>query len=337
MKAVGFTKQVPTSDADCLVDVEIPEPVPGPRDLVVRVKAVSVNPVDTKVRKRETPAAGAARILGWDAAGVVEAVGPEVTLFRPGDQVFYAGDLTRPGTDSELHAVDERIVGPKPRSLDFAQAAALPLTSLTAWELLFDRMRVPHGEKTRRGTLLVINGAGGVGSILVQLARRLTGLTVVATASRPETVAWVKDMGAHHVIDHREPLDRGLKAIGIDRAEYVAALTATDRHLPAIAELIAPQGHVAVIDDPPALDILPFKRKSVTISWELMFTRSLFRTGDMVEQHRILSEVSALVDAGLIRSTMTTRGGPINAANLRALHEAAERGTAIGKNVLEGF
>lgn len=334
MKAVGCYKP---GAAEALVDLELPAPAPGPRDLLVRVRAVSVNPVDYKVRSGYAGSWDGARVLGWDASGVVEAVGSEVSLYRPGDEVFYAGDLTRPGTNSELHTVDERLVGPKPRSLDFAHAASLPLTALTAWELLFDRMRVPCGVKTARGTLLVINGAGGVGSILIQLARRLTGLTVVATASRPETVAWAKEMGAHHVIDHRTPLHEALRATGIDRAEYVAGLTATDRHLPAIIELIAPQGHLALIDDPAVLDVVPFKRKSVTVSWELMFTRSLFRTADMVEQHRILSEVAALVDAGVIRSTLTQQGGPINATNLRALHETAERGTGIGKSVLVGF
>ncbi len=334
MKAVGLHAP---GGAEALVDLELPAPTPGPRDLLVRVHAVSVNPVDYKVRSGMAGGWEGAKVLGWDAAGVVEAVGPGVSLFRPGDEVFYAGDRTREGTNSELHVVDERIVGPKPKSLDFAAAAALPLTSLTAWELLFERMRVPYGNKGRKGTLLVIGGAGGVGSILIQLARRLTGLTVVATASRPETVAWVKEMGAHHAVDHRTPLDQALKGIGIAQAEYVASLTATDAHLPAIAELIAPQGHMALIDDPKSLDILKFKRKSVTISWELMFTRSLFQTPDMIEQHRILAEVSALVDAGVLRSTLATQSAPINAANLRALHEIAENGTAIGKNVLVGF
>jgi zinc-binding alcohol dehydrogenase family protein len=334
MKAVGCYKP---GGPDVLVDIEMHDPTPGPRELLVRVRAVSVNPVDYKVRTGYAGVWDDARVLGWDASGVVEAVGADASLFKPGDEVFYAGDLTRPGTNSELHAVDERLVGPKPRSLDFANAAALPLTTLTAWELLFDRLRVPCGLKTGGGTLLIINGAGGVGSILIQLARRLTGLTVVATASRPETVAWAKQMGAHHVIDHRQPLNEALKQVDIEQAEYVAGLTATGRHLPAIVELIAPQGRLALIDDPDVLDVVPFKRKSVTVSWELMFTRSMFQTPDMAEQHRILSEVSAMVDEGLIRSTLTRQGGPINAANLRALHEIAEGGSGIGKSVLVGF
>jgi zinc-binding alcohol dehydrogenase family protein len=337
MKAVGYYAPGPIDRPDSLVDLDLAEPTAGPRDLLVRVKAVAVNPVDTKVRKGAPPAEGQARVLGWDAAGVVEAVGDQVTLFRPGDEVFYAGALQRPGTNAELHAVDERIVGRKPRSLGWEAAAALPLTTLTAWELLFDRLRVPYGEKTTGGVLLVINGAGGVGSILIQLARRLTGLTVVATASRPETIKWVRTMGAHHVIDHRKPLNEGLKAIGVGAADYVASLTGSDQHLPAIAELIAPQGAVALIDDPAAFDIMPFKRKSVTVSWEFMFTRSMFETADMVAQHRILEEVSALVDAGLLRTTMTRSEGPINAANLKKLHALLERGEAIGKAVLAGF
>jgi zinc-binding alcohol dehydrogenase family protein len=337
MKAVGYYTPGMIERVDSLVDIELAEPVAGPRDLLVRVKAVSVNPVDTKVRKGAAPAAGEVRVLGWDAAGIVEAVGDQVALFKPGNEVFYAGALQRSGTNAELHTVDERIVGHKPRSLEWDAAAALPLTALTAWEILFDRLRVPYGRKCGSGTLLIINGAGGVGSILIQLARRLTGLTVVATASRPETIDWVRTMGAHHVIDHRRPLDEGLRALGIEHADYVASLTASDQHLPAIVELIGPQGAIALIDDPNAFDIVPFKRKSVSVSWELMFTRSIFETDDMIEQHRILNEVSALVDSGILRTTMTSSNGPINATNLKAAHALLENGAAIGKAVLFGF
>ena len=337
MKTVGYYAPGSIDRPDSLVDMELPAPTPGPRDLLVRVKAVSVNPIDTKVRASAAPAQGEARVLGWDAAGVVEAVGDQATLFRPGDEVFYAGALKRPGTNAELHAVDERIVGPKPRSLDWDAAAALPLTALTACELLFDRMRAPYGEKTTGGALLVIGGAGGVGSILIQLARLLTGLTVIATASRPETIEWVRTMGAHHVINHRKPLNEELKVIGVGQADYVASLTASDRHLPAIAELIAPEGVMGLIDDPATFDIMPLKRKSVTVCWELMYTRSMFETPEMVVQHRILEEVSALVDSGLLRTTMTRSEGPINAANLKKLHAFLERGEAIGKAVLVGF
>jgi zinc-binding alcohol dehydrogenase family protein len=337
MKAVGYRRSAPITAEDALVDLDLPVPVPGPRDLRVRVQAIAVNPVDTKVRVRAAPPEGEAKILGWDAAGVVDAVGAEVTLFKPGDEVFYAGSIDRPGCNSELHLVDERIVGRKPASLSFAQAAALPLTAITAWELVFDRLRVPYGVKTERGSLLVINGAGGVGSILIQLARRLTGLTVIATASRPETIAWVKEMGAHHVIDHRQPLTEALAATGLRQVEFVAGLTASGTHLPAIAEVIAPQGRFALIDDPPTLDIVPFKRKSVSVSWELMFTRPLFATPDMIAQHHLLDEVSALVDAGVLRTTLTDESGPINAANLKRVHAHIESGRAVGKSVLVGF
>jgi zinc-binding alcohol dehydrogenase family protein len=337
MKAVGYRRSAPITAEDALIDLDLPAPDPGPRDLRVRVKAVAVNPVDTKVRVRAAPPEGEAKILGWDAAGVVDAVGAEVTLFKPGDEVFYAGSIDRPGCNSELHLVDERIVGRKPASLSFAQAAALPLTAITAWELLFDRLYVPYGVKAPGKSLLVINGAGGVGSILIQLARRLTGLTVIATASRPETIAWVREMGAHHVIDHRRALTEALAATGIRQVEFVAGLTATATHLPAIAEVIAPQGRFALIDDPASLDIVPFKRKSVSVSWELMFTRPLFATEDMIAQHHLLDEVSALVDAGVLRTTLTDESGPINAANLKRVHAHIESGRAVGKSVLVGF
>ena len=331
MKAVGYHAQ---GDASVLEDIERPHPHPEVHDLVVEVRAISVNPVDTKVRDGAVPSNGDDHVLGFDAAGVVRTVGPAVTLFRPGDEVFYAGALNRPGSNAEFQAVDERLVGRKPASLGFAEAAALPLTSLTAWELLFDRLRVTRDSQ---GTLLVINGAGGVGSVLIQLARQMTGLTVVATASRPETVAWCREMGAHHVIDHHQPLDEALKAAGIEQAEYVASLTGSDRHLPAIAKLIAPQGHLALIDDPKQFDIVPLKAKSVTVSWELMFTRSLFHTPDMAKQHEALNAVSDMVDAGTIRTTMQAHYGTIDAANLRRAHELLESGKSIGKVVLEGF
>ena len=337
MKAVGYHRSLPIEAPEALVDLDLPVPVPGPRDLLVRVEAVSVNPVDIKMRARATPPEGQARILGWDAAGIVEAVGAEVTLFKPGDAVFYAGALDRPGSNSELHLVDERIVGRKPASLSAAEAAALPLTAITAWELLYDRLGVPYGVKTQEGVLLIINGAGGVGSILTQLARRLTGLTVIASASRPETIDWVKSMGAHHVIDHRKPLDEELKALGIPQVQYVASLSNTEDHLKAIAEALAPQGKLALIDDPQTLDIVPFKRKSVSVHWEFMFTRPLFATADMAAQHRLLDEVSALVDAGVLRTTLRQVLGKIDAATLRQAHALLESGKSIGKTVLAGF
>ncbi len=337
MKAIGYHQPGAIDRADALLDLDIPAPEPGPRDLLVRVKAVSVNPVDVKVRGSSGRPDGTPRILGFDAAGVVEAVGAEVTLFRPGDEVFYAGDLTRQGSNAELHIVDERIVGTKPRTLDWAQAAALPLTSITAWELLFDRLGVPYGSKKTGGTLLVINGAGGVGSILIQLARRLTGLTVIATASRPETIEWVTKMGAHEVIDHHKPLDEELARIGHPEVDYVAGLTASDRYLALFPKIVAPQGHIALIDDPAIFDIVPLKRKSISVSWELMFTRSMYATADMIEQHKLLEEVSHLVDAGVLQTTLTQSLSPINAANLKQVHAIVESGKAIGKTVLEGF
>lgn len=337
MKAVGYRRSLPITDEASLVHVELPTPDLKPHDLLVRVEAVSINPVDVKVRMRAAPPEGQVTVLGFDAAGVVEAVGPAVTRFKKGDAVFYAGAIDRQGSNAELQAVDERIVGPKPQSLSFADAVALPLTALTAWELLFDRLRVPYASKTAGGEILIINGAGGVGSILIQMARRLTGLTVIATASRPQTQEWCRAMGAHHVIDHRAPLGEGLKSIGVAQVRYVAGLTATEQHQKAIAEVIAPQGAFGLIDDPKVLDVVPFKRKSVSVHWELMFTRSLFGTSDIAEQHHILSEVAALVDSGVLRSTARENFGAITAANLRRAHGAVESGSSIGKSVLAGF
>lgn len=337
MKAVGYTRPLPVTDPDSLVDIELPLPELRPRDLLVRVGAVSVNPVDVKLRAGATPPDGVARVLGHDAAGIVAAVGPEVTLFKVGDAVAYAGAIDRPGTYAEYHAVDERIVGRKPASLGMAEAAALPLTAITAWELLFDRLKVPYGVREAGDALLIVNGAGGVGSILSQLARRLTGLTVIATASRPDSIAWVKQMGAHHVIDHHKPLDEEIARIGIPQVRYVAGLTATERHLPAILRALAPQGALALIDDPTTLDIAPFKRKSLSVHWELMFTRPLFGTPDMIRQHHLLDEVADLVDAGLLRTTLQQNVGTINAANLRKAHALVESGRSIGKVVLKGF
>lgn len=334
MKAVGFRKSLPISESESLIDFELPDTQPRERDLVVEVKAVSVNPVDTKLRMGGVQA-GETKILGFDAAGVVRSVGSGATLFRPGDEVFYAGSNIRPGTNAELHAVDERIVGRKPRSLSFAQAAALPLTSITAWELMFDRMRIPRDG--RRGSLLVIGGAGGVGSIMIQLARQLTGLTVIATASRPETVQWCRDLGAHHTIDHTRGLAEELKRIGIPEVGYVASLTQTAKHYAAMPDIIAPQGAFGLIDAPASLDIVPLRRKCISAHWEGMFTRSTFSTPDIAEQHKLLNEVSALVDAGKVKTTMTQLFGAINAANLKKAHVLLESGKSIGKVVLEGF
>lgn len=332
MKAVGFRQGGPLEREDSLIDIEVVDPSPGPRDLLVRVRAVSVNPVDTKVRGGAKPAEEP-MVLGYDAAGVVEAIGSDVTLFAPGDEVFYAGTIKRSGTNSELHVVDERIVGPKPCSFDFAQAAALPLTGLTAWELLFDRLRVSQGGGEGQ-TILIVNGAGGVGSMLVQFARQLTKLRVIATASRPETIAWVKQMGAHDVIDHRKPLNEGLAGIGVKAVNFVASLAASEQHLPAYARIIAPQGSLAVIDDVKSFDIVALRQKSITVAWEGVFTRSIYETPDMIEQHRILSEIARLVDEGVLQGTMTHDLGPMSAATLKAAHELVEKGASIGKIVL---
>lgn len=334
MRAVGYTKSRPIDDPLALEDIEIAEPVLRPRDLLVAVEAVSVNPVDVKVRMRAEPESGH-KVLGFDAAGTVKAVGEAVSLFKPGDQVFHAGDITRPGTNAALHAVDERIVGPKPRSLSMAEAAALPLTSITAWELLFDCFDLDEGGG-KDETLLVIGGAGGVGSILIQLAKMLTGLRVIATASRDETRDWCRKMGADAVIDHRQSLPDQLRDMGV-QPRYVAALTASDRHFDAIVELIAPRGEIGMIDDPKGIDIAKIKQKALSFHFELMFTRPMFETPDMVAQHRLLTRVAAMVDAGRLQSTAVRDLGPMSAATLKEAHRLQESGQAIGKTVLRGF
>ncbi len=331
MKAIGYPKAGPISAENSLIAFDPDRPQPGPQDLLVEIHGVSVNPVDTKVRTRMAPGGGP-RILGFDAAGVVVAIGSEVTRFAVGDEVFYAGDLNRPGTNAEFHLVDERIAGRKPQSLDFVQAAGMPLTSITAWELLLESLAVPEGGGEGE-SLLVIGGAGGVGSILIQLAKQLTRLNVIATASRDDTQAWVKKMGADQVVNHRKPLDEELKGLGVS-PRYVAALTHTDKHFDAIGELIAPRGRMALIDDPGALDIALLKPKAVTISWEFMFTRPMFQTADMDVQHQLLNRVSKMIDAGQLQSTVTQNVGELSVDNLKTAHELQESGTAIGKTVL---
>ncbi|ANI79167.1 zinc-binding alcohol dehydrogenase family protein [Sphingobium sp. EP60837] len=336
MRAIGFTESGSIDRDDALLDIEVPDPVAGPRDLLVRVHAVSVNPVDIKVRAAAKPRGGQPMILGFDAAGIVEAVGPEVTLFTPGDEVYYAGTIVRPGTNAELHAVDERIVGRKPSSLGWAASAALPLTALTAWEILFDCLRVSRHKDAGR-SILIVNGAGGVGSMLVQLARQLTNLQVIATASRPDTVQWAEGLGAHHVIDHHRPLDEELARIGVRCVDYVASLAASDNNLAQIAKIIAPRGALCLIDDVRAFDIVPLRQKSITVAWEGVFTRSIYKTDDMIEQHNILNEIARLVDEGVLRSTLTKELGPIDAAHLKAAHRLVETGQMIGKVALAGF
>jgi NADPH:quinone reductase len=337
MRAVGYKRSLPIDQAESLLDIEIDKPVPQGRDLLVEVKAISVNPVDTKVRKRAAPKDGEpAKVLGYDATGVVAAVGPDVTLFKVGDAVWYAGSIVRPGTNSEFHLVDERIVGAKPKSLDFAAAAALPLTSITAWEMLFDRFGIARGGGEGK-SLLIVGGAGGVGSIAIQLARTLTKLTVIATASRPETKAWCQELGAHHVIDHSKPMGEQLKAIGHRFVDYVFGVTQSDEHFDTIADVIAPQGKFGLIDDPKPFEFAKLKGKSASLHWESMFVRSTFQTPDMDEQHRLLNEVARMVDGGTIRTTARENFGKIDAANLRRAHAQIESGTTRGKIVLEGF
>ncbi|HKE47791.1 MAG TPA: zinc-binding alcohol dehydrogenase family protein, partial [Rhodanobacteraceae bacterium] len=325
MKAVGLTRYLPIADPGSLVDLDLPTPSPQGRDLLVRIEAVSVNPIDTKVRAPKPEVEAQPKVLGFDAAGVVEAVGADVALFKPGDEVFYAGDITRQGSNAEFQLVDERIVGRKPATLDFARAAALPLTSVTAWELLFHRMRLDADGADAGRSLLIIGGAGGVGSIAIQLARRAR-LTTIATASRPETTAWVRRLGATHVIDHRQPLAPQLDALGFKTVDAIVNFADTDRYWKEIGELVAPQGHVGLIVEPkgPLAIGGPFKTKCVGIHWETMFGRSRFGTHDLIEQHRVLDRVAALVDAGEIVTTHTETIGRIDAANLRAAHARIE-------------
>lgn len=334
MKAIAYKHALPIKDEQSLIDVSLPDPIAKGHDLLVEVKAISVNPVDVKVRSSANPPDGEYKVIGWDAAGIVRAVGDAVTLFKPGDRVYYAGSIARPGTNSELHLVDEFITGHMPATLDFAQAAALPLTAITAWELLFERLEVKQDSKE---AILIIGAAGGVGSILVQLARQLTGLTVIGTASRPQTQQWVRELGAHHVIDHSKPLSQELKNIGIENVKYVASLNQTDQHFAEIVESIAPQGKLALIDDPVALDCRLLKRKSISLHWEFMFTRALFSTDDMHKQHELLNEVACLVDAGTLKTTIAEHFGTINAENLRRAHALLESNASKGKIVLEGF
>jgi zinc-binding alcohol dehydrogenase family protein len=335
MKAIAFTQHgLPIEDPNALIDMDLPKPTPGPRDLLVEVRAISVNPVDTKIRAGS--AATEPKVVGWDAVGVVRETGNEVTLFKAGDEVFYAGSIARPGSYSEFHLVDERIVGHKPKTLDDAHAAALPLTSITAWELLFDRLGLEQGGGEGE-SLLIIGAGGGVGSILVQLARQLTKLTVIGTASRPETREWVQSLGAHHVIDHSQPLVEQLEQIGVGQVSHVASLTHTDTYFTQLIDALKPQGQLALIDDPKALDVVPMKRKALSLHWELMFTRSLYETPDMIAQHELLNRVAALIDQGVLKTTLGEHFGPINAANLRRAHAVIESGKAKGKIVLEGF
>ncbi|QGU16421.1 zinc-binding alcohol dehydrogenase family protein [Leclercia sp. 119287] len=333
MKAIAITRSAP-DNIDFLHEIELPQPTATGHDLLIEVKAISVNPVDTKVRagfSGDTP-----RVLGWDAVGTVTAVGEAVTLFSPGDEVWYAGALGRAGSNSEYQLVDERIVALKPKTLDNAAAAAMPLTAITAWEMLFDRLGVQE-QGNEGDVLLIVGAAGGVGSILVQLARKLTKMTVIGTASRPESQQWVREAGAHYVIDHSKPLSEELAAQGINEVTHVASLNHTAAHYAEIIKALAPQGKLALIDDPETLDARPLKAKSISLHWEFMFTRSMFETRDMIAQHQFLTRVATLIDEQVIATTLGEHYGAITAANVQKAHAQLETGRAVGKIVLEGF
>lgn len=337
MKAVALTRYLPIDNPEALVDINLPEPKASGHDLLVRVEAISVNPVDSKVRSPKAQVEAQPKVLGYDAAGIVEGVGDAVTLFKPGDPVYYAGDITRSGTNAQLHLVDERIVGHKPRSLDFAQAAALPLTSLTAWELLFDRFRFDERGADAGRSLLVLAGAGGLGSIAIQIGRH-AGLKVIATASRPDSADWCRRMGADHVIDHRQPLRPQLEAIGLPNVDAIACFTGAEAYWTQLADIVAPQGRIGlVVGLRGALDLELLKNKSASVHWEFMFTRAMFGTNDMGRQHEILDRVAELVDQGKLRTTLTATLAPIDAANLREAHRRLESGATIGKLVLAGW
>jgi NADPH:quinone reductase len=338
MKAVALTRYLPISDSNSLMDVELDKPTPTGHDLLVRIEAIGVNPVDTKVRAPKDKVEETPRVLGWDASGVVESVGPDVTLFKVGDPVFYAGSITRPGTNSEFHLVDERIVGMKPKSLDFTHAAALPLTTITAWEALFSRLGVSAEGDDEGKSVLIVGGAGGVGSIGIQLAKKVAKLKVIATASRPESAKWAKELGADHIVDHFGDMPKQLKAAGFDQVDYVLIFNDTDKHFPAAAEVVKPQGGIcSIVENGQPIPVELLKSKSAAFHWEFMFTRSMFSTPDMIEQHKLLTEVARLIDAGVIKTTLGRDLGKINAANVREAHRLLEEGRAIGKLALTGF
>jgi len=341
MKAIGYQHSLPINDPASLIDIELPQPTASGHDLLVRVKSIAVNPVDFKIRQNVAPEGDEYKVIGWDAVGEVVAVGESVSNFKPGDMVFYAGDLNRQGSNAEYQLVDERIVGNKPKSLSVSEAAALPLTAITAWELLFERLAIKqqHPDSTNQSNdvLLITGAAGGVGSILVQLASALTGTTVIGTASRESSSKWVKSLGADFVIDHTKPLPAQIEQLNIGQVTHVASLTHTDSYLDSYVELLAPMGKLALIDDPQSLDISKLKLKSISLHWEFMFTRSMFKTADMNKQHDLLNKVADLIDQGYIKTTVGKNLGLINAENLRAAHAELESGKSIGKIVLQNF
>lgn len=342
MKAIGYIKSLPINDPASLADIEIPQPVATGHDLLVKVKAIAVNPVDYKIRQNVAAEEGNYKVIGWDAVGEVVATGEKATLFKPGDAVYYAGDLNRQGSNAEYQRVDERIVGSKPKSLSDAEAAALPLTTITAWELLFEHLSLkqhsPGSTEKSAEVILVVGAAGGVGSILIQIAKAITGATIIATASRESSQAWVKKLGAHHVVDHTKPLQPQIEALGVGQVTHIASLNGTGSYFESYTELLAPFGKIAMIDDPgQPLDVMKLKLKSLSLHIEFMFARSMFNAADMDEQGRLLNRVADLVDQDYIQTTSGKNLGTINAENLRAAHEELESGKAIGKIVLQGF
>jgi zinc-binding alcohol dehydrogenase family protein len=342
MKAVGYIKSTPINDPESLTDIELPQPIATRHDLLVKVKAIAVNPVDYKIRQNVSPAEGDYKVLGWDAVGEVVATGEAATQFKPGDAVYYAGDLNRQGSNAEYQLVDERLVGTKPKSLSNAEAAALPLTAITAWEMLFEHLAIkqqsPDSTEKSAEVILVVGAAGGVGSILLQLTKAITGATIIATASRESSQAWVKKLGADHVIDHTKPLQPQIEVLGIGQVTHIASLNGTEFYFETYTELLAPFGKIAMIDDPSTpLDVMKLKLKSQSLHIEFMFARSMFNAADMDEQSKLLSRVADLVDQGYIQTTSGKNLGTINAENLKAAHAELESGKAIGKIVLEGF
>jgi zinc-binding alcohol dehydrogenase family protein len=338
MKAVALMRYLAISDPESLIDVELEKPIPSGHDLLVRIEAIGMNPIDTKVRAPKDRVEKTPRVLGWDASGVVEAVGSNVTLFNLGDAVFYAGSVTRPGANSEYHLVDERIVGSKPRSLDFSNAAALPLTPITSWEALFSRLRISERGGDSGKSLLIIGAAGGVGSIAIQLAKKVAGLVVVATASRPESITWARNLGADLVINHLGDMLEQLRDVGINQVDYVLVLNNIDRHFATAVGIVKPQGAIcSIVENEEPLRIELLKAKSASFHWESMFTRSTFGTSDMIEQHNILIKIANLVEAGTIKTTLACNLGLINATNVREAHRRLEGGRVIGKLTLAGF
>jgi zinc-binding alcohol dehydrogenase family protein len=341
MKAVGYINALPVNEEDALMDITLPQPTVEGRDLLIKVSAIAVNPVDCKIRQNVASENGEYKVIGWDAVGEVIAVGELATHFSPGDVVYYAGDLTRQGCNAEYQLVDERIVGVKPKSLSNAEAAALPLTAITAWELLFERLSIqqqsPESTEKTDDIILVVGAAGGVGSILLQLAATLTGATIVATASRESSQAWVKKLGAHYVVDHTQPLAPQIEALNIGQVTHIASLNGTDTYFETYTELLAPFGKIGLIDDPQNLNINLMKRKSLSLHWEFMYTHSMFQTQDMYKQGDLLHRVADLIDQGYLQTTIGKNMGVINAVNLKAAHTDIESGQSIGKIVLEGF